>query len=468
MLPDHILLEIFDFYRVSSTTSKGHTAYTWPWKRLVHVCQKWRNLVFASPRRLDVRLFCDSRTPVRTSLDYWPSLPIIIRSTLTSTVFTLRDHENGENIVAALEQRDRVCKVELKNLTSYVLDSFTAVMQEPFPALTGIFLSSHNDADPLLPDKFLGRSAPNLQYFDLDGISFSALPKLLSSAHHLSRLQLRKIPYSGYILPEAMATCLAALPNLESLVLEFHSPRSRSNRDNRPPSPLIRTSLSALTAFDFQGDSEYLEELVVHIDAPLLNRVTFRFFNQLTFDNPQLSQFIDRTEILKSFNLGSIEFLSDVVKTTLTSPVGRGKLELGISCRRPEWQVSSMAQLCAQLPALTSHVEQLDVRKGCIPRSKWPEDMESAQWLELFDPFVAVERLSILKLGQLVVPALGELPGEKALDVLPAMRSLLLRGLDSNSPIKDDLEPFVSARQSSNHPISVLWGLKKGRRISAS
>ena len=416
--------------------------------------------MFASPHRLDLRLFCDSRTPVRKSLDYWPSLPIIIRSTLSSTLYTVRDRENGENIVAALEQRDRVCKVELKNLTSYSVNSFAEVMQDPFPSLTGIFLSSHVDAEPVLPDRFLGRSAPNLQYFDLDGISFCALPKLLSSATHLNRLQLRKIPYTGYISPEAMATCLAALSNLESLVLEFHSPRSHPTRDNRPPSPLTRAALPALTAFDFQGVSEYLEDLVTHIDAPLLNRVTFKFFNQLTFDNPQLSQFIDRTEILTSLNLGSIEFLSDVVKTTFTSLVGRGKLELGISCCRPDWQVSSMAQLCAQLPTLTSRVEQLDVRKGCISRAKWPEDMESAQWLELFDPFIAVERLSILKLGQLVAPALGELTREGASGILPAMRSLLFRGLETNSFIKGDLQPFVSARRSSNHPISVLWGLK--------
>lgn len=375
-------------------------------------------------------------------------------------MFTLRDRENLENIVAALEQRDRVCKVELKNLTSYLLNNFTQAMKEPFPALTGIFLSSHVDAEPVLPDKFLGRYAPNLQYFDLDGISFSCLPKLLSSATHLNRLQLRKIPYTTYFSPEAMATCLSTLSNLETLVLEFQSPQSRPTRECRPPSPLTRAALPALTAFDFQGVSEYLEDLVTHIDAPLLSRVTFRFFNQLTFDNPQLSQFIDRTEILKSLNLGSIEFLSDVVKTTFTSLVGRGKLELGISCSRPDWQVSSMAQLCAQLPALTSRVEQLDVRKGCISRARWPEDMEPAQWLELFDPFIAVARLSILKLGQLVIPAFGELTGEKASDVLPAMRTLLFRGLETNSPIKDDLRPFVYARRGSNLPLSVLWGLR--------
>jgi hypothetical protein len=80
--------------------------------------------------RLCGRLFYDSRTPVRKPLDYWPSFPIIIRSTLASTTFTLLDRGNGENIVAALVQRDRVFKVELKNLTSYslLINSFTEVM----------------------------------------------------------------------------------------------------------------------------------------------------------------------------------------------------------------------------------------------------------------------------------------------------------------------------------------------------
>jgi hypothetical protein len=114
-----------------------------------------------------------------------------------------------------------------------------------------------------------------------------------------------------------------------------------------------------------------------------------------------------------------------------------------------------MAQLCGQLSALISHVEQLDVRKGCIPRSRWPEGMECTQWLELFEPFIAVEKLVVLKMGQLVVPAFRELTGERSTDVLPVLRSLSFRGLEATT-LKDDLEPFVSARQSSDRPVSVL------------
>jgi len=72
MLPDNVLLGIFDFYR-------NHHDYT---RRavclLVHVCRRWRQIVFASPHRLDLRIVCKSRTPVRKNLGIWPALPILI------------------------------------------------------------------------------------------------------------------------------------------------------------------------------------------------------------------------------------------------------------------------------------------------------------------------------------------------------------------------------------------------------
>ena len=48
------------------------------WHTLVHVCRKWRNIVFGSPRRLDLRLYCTEKTPVRKTLEVWPLLPIVV------------------------------------------------------------------------------------------------------------------------------------------------------------------------------------------------------------------------------------------------------------------------------------------------------------------------------------------------------------------------------------------------------
>ena len=69
-LPNLILLEIFDLYLFEQMGERWHT--------MVHVCQKWRNVVFGSPHRLDLRLICTARTPVRKTLDVWPLLPIVV------------------------------------------------------------------------------------------------------------------------------------------------------------------------------------------------------------------------------------------------------------------------------------------------------------------------------------------------------------------------------------------------------
>jgi len=46
------------------------------WYVLVHVCQRWRYTVFASPRRLNLRLHCTRRRPVRSMLGiYLASVP---------------------------------------------------------------------------------------------------------------------------------------------------------------------------------------------------------------------------------------------------------------------------------------------------------------------------------------------------------------------------------------------------------
>src|SRR6267154_2277883 len=49
------------------------------WQSLVHVCRRWRDLVFKSPRRLNLQLLCIPGTSARRSLDVWPALPLLIR-----------------------------------------------------------------------------------------------------------------------------------------------------------------------------------------------------------------------------------------------------------------------------------------------------------------------------------------------------------------------------------------------------
>jgi hypothetical protein len=98
-LPDDSLLAIFDFYVEGvQVAKKGVEA----WQTLVHVCQRWRSVIFGSPRRLNLQLFCTTETPVRDALDVWPPLPLLIHGSDSPSL-------GVDNVIAALEHSDRVC-----------------------------------------------------------------------------------------------------------------------------------------------------------------------------------------------------------------------------------------------------------------------------------------------------------------------------------------------------------------------
>ena len=105
MLHDDVLLDIFDFFAEEYSFSKEGLE---EWQTLVHVCRRWRSLVFGSPRRLNLRLFCSDETPARGTLDVWPALPLFIVGGGIA--------ESVDNIVAVLERSDRVFDIGLRNL----------------------------------------------------------------------------------------------------------------------------------------------------------------------------------------------------------------------------------------------------------------------------------------------------------------------------------------------------------------
>jgi hypothetical protein len=104
MLPDEVLLAIFDLL-VDESRSAGKKEIE-AWQSLVHVCQQWRRVVFGSPRRLNLRLVCTSKTPVRDMLTIWPAFPLFIMASVVDT-------SGVNNIIAVLEHRDRVRRIRV-------------------------------------------------------------------------------------------------------------------------------------------------------------------------------------------------------------------------------------------------------------------------------------------------------------------------------------------------------------------
>src|SRR6266566_7089337 len=165
MLYGDILLDIFDFYRLDAMTRSG--GRPWKWHRLAHVCQKWRHIISTSPRRLDLRIFCDNRTPIEI-LHVWPTLPLVVsfNATQESTLMP-------QNITAALRHQDRIRQVELY-VPSSMTRSLAEMIQKPCQALESISITVEDATGTSIPvrNAFLGGSAPHLEGIRLDGIFY--------------------------------------------------------------------------------------------------------------------------------------------------------------------------------------------------------------------------------------------------------------------------------------------------------
>lgn len=439
VLPDDALLEVFGFY-VDGSKSISE------WQTLIHVCGRWRNVVFDYSRHLKLQLECIPRKPLKKTLEVWPPIPMVINGEYYSK-------SSVDNIMAMLGQNERVCGINLRVLSSSLSENIMTAMQEPFPILTNLRLclaDKTTSAVPADPESFLGGSAPSLRSLCLEGIPFPRLPALLLTATNLVRLTLSNIPHSGYFSPISIVTGLSTLAGLETLHLKFESPRSRPDRNWHLHLPRTRSVLPALTSFLFKGNCEYLEALVARIDAPLLADLYITFFNELTFDTPQLARFIERTPTFKAHDEACVEFYDSCVSVTLPQ-ANFHRLHLRVSCRPSDWQLWSLAQVCtSSFPrALIPMVERLYILHGSFGLH-WQDDVDKSQWLEFLQPFTCVKDLYLSwKLVPHIAPALQELVEETVTEVLPALNNYLWEGLNPSGPVKEALDKLTDARQRS-------------------
>ena len=423
ILSDDVLLCIFYFVQFE-VNRLWHL--TW-WHRLVHVCRRWRSVVFESPNTLDLRIICTPWTPAQL-LGIWPPIPIFITNTLVNTIDRPLFHYHFD---AAIVHRNRACEIDLCFAITE-LQQLASTMQERFPALIHLQLRSSyfGHRIPALPNGFLGGSVPRLQSLTLISIPFPALPKLLLSATDLVDLTLCDIPHSGYISPEVFVPHLAMLANPKSLVMEFTPPLSRPDREGRRPQlptrTKTRTILPALTLFEFKGVNKYLEDFVARIDALLLDSIgiTFEFFHRSIFDIPVLAQFIRRTTRFQALNEAHVDFGSNIVDVRSLPPtrIFDEKLGLRITCNDVVWDHSSVAQVFTLFFPSVYTVEHLYVYgSGYLEEL---DDIESMQWPEIFHTFTAVKSLYLSEaFAQYIAPAMQELR-ERAIGVLPALESL--------------------------------------------
>jgi hypothetical protein len=243
---------------------------------------------------------------------------------------------------------------------------------------------------------------------------------------------------------------LSALPKLNSLCIHFRSPTPQPKRRNRPVTPPTRFVLPALAMLYFTGVSEYLEVLAARIDAPVLDDFRIHFFHQLVFDIPQIIRFFGH---LESFRLSSLvlDFHSYGASILFSSSARRHSWH--IPCKRLDWQVFSLAQICSQILPFRSTVNSLIIESSSSPD---PENMDPTLWLQLFHSFPSVQSLTIpVELEPFIAAALQGLTGESAAEVFPSLHSLSIIWNSPDEVTEQGIQSFVAARHHSGHPVGL-------------
>ena len=441
-LPNEVLLSVFAFYLDTSPRS---------WHRLVHVCRRWRHVIFASPRGLRLRLYCTYGAPVSEALDLWPALPIVLQYGGSPTLHPPSPGDE-DNIVAALKYFDRVRSISL-TVTGSLLERLGTI-EEPFSELEDLVLLSQDRHGQMLPGAF--RWGPHLRSLHTTGIAFRSLPQLLSVSQNLIDVQIHEIPSFGYFPPEAFADALAVMPQLQSLSLHFTSLPSRRDHIGVPPKSGAPSVLPTLSRLKFRGNSRYLNGLLARIDAPSLRDIEIFFFHQLTFDVSQLGKFINRTEIQKSHRRTDILITERTINISFTQPGSPTRLGIHTSCEQFDWQLFSITQIFNHLYTLLSRIKDLRINATRQSLASVQDDTESDRWLELIRLFGGARTLRVAgDLTPEIVRALR--PSNEVLEtVLPALRNLYVQGCGPlHAPSQEDLVSLVVWRRLSGCPISV-------------
>ena len=389
------------------------------WRQLMHVCRRWRQIIFQSPRRLNLQILCTFNKRFKKSLGIWPCFPIAIKH----RNFRL-DSIDQDDVIAALEHRDRVFCIEL-NITGSQLEEMATVLQKPFPVLTHLDICSKDDENLDLPGGFLGGSAPCLEQISLSHISFPALPTLLLSAKNLVKLRLYSVPPT-YYTPGAMVACLAELPRLDTLFLEFTLATVRLGQMHLPP--ITRVVLPALADLYFCGAGKYLEDLLAQIDCPELDYIIVHTINPVVdFQIAQLAKFLNRSVGLEMspYSPTEVNLVNGGVTIKMFcdpnlpyegwKPEGR-RATITIVYGWTDPQVSLIAEVVNRFSAIPSTVVHLSLT--------WPEyeEIDDIDWLHLLHPFSTVQTLHVSRiLAWEVASALEDNPAERVTEVLPSL-----------------------------------------------
>jgi hypothetical protein len=436
-LSDDVLLNIFRYYLDASPQC-------WPW--LVHICRRWRRLVFASQLALRLQLFCAHGTPVMKVLDYWPALPNVVEYGGSQALGPLVP-EDEDNIAAALQRADRVTSIRL-TVTKSLLQKLSSI-EQPFSNLEELVLRSEDVMELGLPSTF--RSCPRLRSLHLTRITFPALPQLLYSSRDLVDIHLHNIAGIANFSPKALMNALSRMTRLRSLSLYVRSSTTRPDIGILPSSAGgKRVVFSSLTHFKFRGTSGFFNSFISRIDPPLLSDIEVTFNGRLSLVS-KLREFIDRIEIQKSHRQAEVIFSGHAISISFTQHGAPMCPKLKISIRPSNWQLFSMFELCNRLSALLSGVEDLHLHVTQLPSGQ--DKMNCEDWVKLIHLFRGTKRFYIG--GKLSIDIILSLESFRT-PFLPSLHTLCIQEPGPrHAPLREAIVSLMVSQRRSGRLLQV-------------
>ena len=134
---------------------------------------------------------------------------------------------------------------------------------------------------------------------------------------------------------------------------------------------------------------------------------------------------------------------------------GYGSLEVKISCRELNWQVSSLEQVCTScFPSFLERRISTSTRTH-IRNHIGKDNIENSFWLELLHPFTVLKSFHLSKeFVPRIAPALQELVGSRTTEVLPTLQNILL----------EDSSHWNLSKKALRNPLLLCFPLEKIKR----
>lgn len=386
-------------------------------------------------------------------------IPLIIRFKFLYPVPTLFK----ENLVLALQHRDRVYNISIKDWRSEDLGLHKA-LDNAFPMLETLSLAEvYADRFQVLPYNFV---APHLRALHLRNVTIPRGCVSLMNAINLSSLRLEGIPDPGNFSPEYLVESIARMPHLDNISIEFpHSSIRLPDTVMESQTALItRIELPRLSRLIFTGASAYLDSLLALISTPFLQDLRLTILLMGTPTVVRMSTFLGaiqnlniRTAVM-SFGPGSIAISYHPEQPSVTPLYVKFAISNCHNDGDRDHLPISMAQICSDAAPALSVVESLALQSEYDRPYGYTFVGQSALWNTLLRPFVGVKVIKATsEFAAELSHALHPSHGAMVSDLLPVLSELAIPSSLRDDLVDEAFAPFIHARRLAGHSIDLRF-----------